>query len=254
MNAIAATIALLIVVYLLRQICPQPAKEAVSTYHTSTWLRSALPLMLIGGMNTINHRCDTLMLGAMVGTEAVGIYTVANRGAQLILFIQTAVNAVLMPTIASLYASGNMLRLQRVITKSTRLVLVVSLSCAVILVVFGRAFLSLFGAEFRQGYTVLVILSLGMFLNAAAGAVNILLHMTRYERDAAVSVGASAVLNVLLNAVFIPRWGVEGAALATATSMIIRNLAMALWVHKKLGIHSSALGSIRLYGKTSSTP
>ena len=254
MNALAVGVSLLITVYLLRQRFPQSAKEAIPTYQTPAWVRSALPLTLIGGMNVINHRFDTLMLGALVGPEAVGIYNVANRGAQLILFIQTTVNLVLAPTIASLYASGNMLRLQRVITKSSRVVLLVSLTSAIILVVFGSEFLSLFGSEFQQGYRTLFILSVGMMLNAAAGAVNVILIMTKYERDAAVGVGASAGLNVLLNAAFIPQWGAEGAALATAISMIVRNLALALWVYRKLGIHSTALGSMRLPKKAPSLP
>jgi O-antigen/teichoic acid export membrane protein len=254
MNAVSVGASLLIVIHLLRHKLPQPIKESVPTYQTSTWVHSALPMILISGMNVINHRVDTLMLGAMASAEAVGIYNVAFRGAQLIVFIQMAVNAVLMPTVASLYASGNMPQLQRVITTCSRVVLLVSLSSAIILVVFGDSFLSLFGAEFQQGYTTLFILSIGMTLNAASGSVGVILLMTGYERYTAVSVGASAGLSILLNAVFIPLWGVEGAALATATTMVVRNVAQALWVYKKLHIHSTALGNVHWYRKASHLP
>jgi O-antigen/teichoic acid export membrane protein len=254
MNAVSAGVSLLVVIYMLRRKLPQSIKESPPMYQTSTWVHSALPLILISGMNIINHRFDTLMLGAMANAEAVGIYTVANRGAQLILFIQTAVNAVLMPTVASLYASGNIPRLQRVITMCSRVVLFVSLSSAIILAVFGHNFLSLFGEEFRQGYRTLVILSIGMTLNAAAGAVGVILLMTGYERYAAMGVGGSAVLNIVLNAAFIPYWGAEGAALATAISMIVRNLSQALWIYKKLHIHSTALGSMHWFRRASTLP
>jgi O-antigen/teichoic acid export membrane protein len=64
-----------------------------------------------------------------------------------------------------------------------------------------------------------------------------------------VGIGATAVLSVVLNAVLIPKWGIEGAAIATTTSMIVRNLSLALWIYWKMGIHSTALGRVRLFRK-----
>jgi O-antigen/teichoic acid export membrane protein len=249
MYAMAVGVSFLVGAQLLHNKLPQPAKDAIPAYQTSAWIRSALPLVLLSSMHVINHRVDTLMLGAMAGAEAVGIYNVVLRGTQLILFIQDATNVVLGPTIASIYASGNMLQLQRVIAKSARVVLLISLFFAIALVVFGNTYLSLFGPAFRQGYHALAILVIGKTLNAAAGPVNVILLMTKYERDAAVGIGATAVLSVVLNAVLIPKWGIEGAAIATTTSMIVRNLSLALWIYWKMGIHSTALGRVRLFRK-----
>jgi O-antigen/teichoic acid export membrane protein len=202
--------------------------------------------MLISGMHVINHRTDTLMLGAMNGVEAVGIYTVASRGAQLILLIQIAVNAALAPTIAGLYAAGKMRRLQSVITKSARGVLLISMLIAIALILFGNQFLTLFGPEFILGYSSLAILAGGCVVNAATGAVGLVLMMTRHERDAAVGVGSGVALNVVLNALLIPQWGAEGAATASSLSMIARNLLMVLLVYRRLGIHSTAIASFQL--------
>jgi O-antigen/teichoic acid export membrane protein len=247
--AMAAVVALFIGTYLLRRMVPQPARDVSPAYQVGEWARSALPMMLISGMNVFNHRIDTLMLGALTGTAAVGIYTVANRGAQLILLIQTAANVALAPTIAGLHAAGKIQQLQRVVTRSAQALLPVSLSVALGLILFSNWFLSLFGPEFIQGRLTLAILAAGCVVNAAAGTVSLLLIMTGHERDAAIGVGIGVVLNVALNAAFIPRWGVEGAATATSISMIVRNLLMALLVYKRLGIRSSALGQIRLKTK-----
>ena len=244
LNAAAVLAALLFATYLLRKMLPQAARDVAPAYQTSSWVRSALPMMLISGMHVINHRIDEIMLGVMKETAAVGIYTVANRGAQLILLIQTAVNVALAPTIAGLHAAGKMEQLQRLITQASRGVLLVSTSVALGLIFFGDTFLLLFGAEFIQAYRTLGILIVGCVVNAAAGSVGLLLVMTGHERDAAKGIGFGVLLSVALNAALIPNWGVEGAAMATSFSMMARNILTAFFVYRRLGVHSTALGRI----------
>ena len=50
------------------------------------------------------------------------------------------------------------------------------------------------------------------------------------------------MLNVVLNAMMIPRWGIAGAATATAFVMILWNSMLAIVVYKRLGVHSTVLG------------
>jgi O-antigen/teichoic acid export membrane protein len=59
--------------------------------------------------------------------------------------------------------------------------------------------------------------------------------MTGHERYTTISVSASALLNVIGNALLIPLWGINGAAIATTISMIFFNLTKAHWAYKKLG-------------------
>ncbi len=246
MSAIATGVAFLIGTLLLLKIIPQALKEASPVYETRTWARSALPLLFISGVYVINNRTDILMLGAIQGTELVGLYNVANRGALLVVFVLLAVNAALGPTIASLYAKGDINRLQRVITKSARVIFFASLPIVVGLIIFGHWFLLIFGQEFTQGQAALTILSASQLVNAATGSVSLLLIMTGHERDVAVSVGISAMVNIILNAILIPLWGVEGAAAATASSRVIWNLLLVVLAYKRLGIYSTALGKISL--------
>jgi O-antigen/teichoic acid export membrane protein len=249
LNAIAVGIAFLATMYLLHKAMPQPVRNVSPVYQTRMWIGRAIPLMLISGIQIVNGRTDILMLGAIKGAEAVGIYNVACRGAHIVIFIQAAVNAALAPTIASLYAAGNMQRLQGVITKGTRVTLFVSLFFAIGLIVFGNELLSLFGADFIKGRSALVILIIGWVVNASVGPVGILLIMTGHERDAALGTGISAILNLVLNSTLIPRFGIAGAAASTATSMIVWNLLLMLLVYKRLGIYSTSLGRVSIRRK-----
>jgi O-antigen/teichoic acid export membrane protein len=231
-------------VRLLNRILPVALREATPQYQVRSWIKSAFPLMFLDAMRTINNRTDILMIGASVGTEAVGIYTAALRGTQLITFMLVAVNTTLAPTVASLYVQGKLDRLQEEVTKTSRLISGVSLGVTIIVIGGSSWYLSLFGPEFSQGRNALIYLALGSFVNAATGSVGVLLNMTGHERYTAISMTVSAVLNVIGNALLIPRWGIEGAAIATAGSTIFINIVKVIWVHYKLGINSTAFGSL----------
>ena len=243
-RAIAATISFITGAILLQKYLPRQFKQATPRYEERTWLRSALPMLLIGSMYIINNQTDTIMLGILSNSEAVGIYTVANRGAGLISFILLAVNSPLGPTFASLYAAGEKQKLQKVVTQCCRIVFGSALFIATILIVFGKQLLLLFGSEFVSGHLVLTVLSVGQLTNAFTGSVALLLMMTGYDKYTAIGVSISAILNIILNAVLIPIWHAEGAAVATAASTIIWNIILVIFALQKLNINSTPLGKI----------
>jgi O-antigen/teichoic acid export membrane protein len=242
LNVVAAGITLIFIAYLLRGILPPEVKDRAPKYETRAWLHSGFFIVLVGGMHVLNSRTDVLMLGAMTGAEAVGIYNIASRGADLINFILMPVHQAIGPTVSILYAKRDIIGLQRLVTKSTRIVLLLSLPLAAGLILMGRWFLLLYGIEFTKGHMALSILSIGQISTIALGPVALLLIMTRFERDAAIAVGMGAVLNIILNGLLIPVWGLEGAALATAVSKILWTLLMTMRVYQKLGIHPTILG------------
>jgi O-antigen/teichoic acid export membrane protein len=249
LDVIAMGVAFIVAKWMLDLVCPLAVKEAVPVYQTRMWMRSALPIMFIVGMNIVNTRADILMLGALKGNAMVGIYTVADRGAQFVFFAMTAVSVPLNPLIASLYASGQKERLQYIVTKITRIVSGLSLLIVVGLTVFGNWFLLLFGTEFTEGYVALAILNCGQLLTVAMGPVGWLLVMTGHQRDAALVSGVGTGLNIILNLMLIPEWGVEGAATATTISTIISNFVLTIMVYKRLQVHPTVVGTVNVWRK-----
>ena len=238
MSVVAAGIAFLVGAWLLRRALAREVTQAIPQYQMGTWLRSALPFLLIGGVLIINARTDIIMLGFLGTQEEVGIYSVATRGAALIAFVLAAVNAALSPVIAKLYAQGERGRLEATIRRTTRIIFLCSLPIALGLILFGGPFLRIFGPEFPAGHAALAVLSLGFLVDAAAGSVGQMLNMTGHERDSAKAIGTSAILNVILNLLLIPRLGMVGAATATATSMAVYNTLLAAFVYKRFGFYS----------------
>lgn len=242
LSNIAMGVAFVVAKRALDLALPAPVKVAAPKYEARLWTHSAIPIMFIVGMNIINGRADILMLGTMKGSAEVAIYSVADRGAQFVVFAMTALSVPLNPIIASLYASGQTKELQHIVTKSTRLVFCVSCLIVAGLTVFGHWFLLLFGRGFTEGYLAMAILNSGQLFTVAMGPVGWLLVMTGKQRDAALVSGITTGLNIILNFLFIPKWGVEGAATATTISTVVGSILLAMMVSKKLQVHSTVVG------------
>lgn len=241
--AVAVIVALVITVRVERRLLPLATRLSPPEYRTSQWFRSGAALLLMSGMQIIMSRLDILMLGAMIGSEAAGIYNVASRFAELASFGLAATNAIAAPMISELYWSGQLAQLQRVLALAALGVVAFTTVVFVVLVVFSDFFLGLFGQNFIAGGGALFILLLGQVMNAGCGCVGYLTTMTGHERWAALSQGVAAVLNVGLNVTLIPRFGLEGAATATATSMVVWNLALLIFVMRRLRLNPTILSA-----------
>ena len=204
------------------------------------WLLSLFPLAFIAGMWVINSQTDIVMLRFFESPFHVGIYRVAIQMALFSSFALQAVNMVVAPRFAFIYARSEMEKLQNLAIKASCLVFVFSFVVAVFFAFYGKNFLVLvFGKSFSLAYVPLLILLLGQLVNSMVGSVGMLLNMTGYEKDTALGLAISAVLNVLLNLILIPKFSMAGAAAATSISMIVWNLLLWCLVWKRLGIDSS---------------
>ena len=243
LNVVTIAIAFVIGSILLWRHLPRAADGGLATSGDWSWLHSSLPLMCFSAVNVFTAEIDLLILGALKGPDAVGIYSVAVRTAELIPFVLQAVLPALAPHMASLHAAADTPGLQRLVTRATRATLAMAIPVAASLILGGGWLLGLlYGPRLVEGQLALAILSISQLVNVGMGPVGMLLTMTGYERDALVCIGASGALNFLLCVVMIPAWGVNGAAVAASASLILWNLFMALCAARRLRIHCGALG------------
>ena len=96
--------------------------------------------------------------------------------------------------------------------------------------VLAGPLLGIFGASFVAGETALRILLIGQVVGAGLGSVMYIMTMTGQERPAMFILGAILVANPVLNLVLIPKFGIEGAAVAKAATLIVWKMAMAMAV------------------------
>jgi O-antigen/teichoic acid export membrane protein len=236
LTVVSNATALLVGAYALTRCLPAEVRASEIVHRPLPWSSSLLPLLVASGVQIIFSQTDILVLGAMNGARAVGIYSVASRGAMLLVFLMQAVTPVLAPRVASLHALGQTRELQRILVNGVRASLILALPLAIGLIVFGELYLGMFGPAFVRGRTALAILCCGQLVNLAMGPTDWLLIMTGHERDVATGVTISAVMNGALTVGLIRLWGLEGAAIATATTMLLKNLLMSVFVYVRLGV------------------
>jgi O-antigen/teichoic acid export membrane protein len=205
----------------------------------------ALSALFIFGMGLVLNSTDKIMIGAIIGTREAGIYVAVSRTAAFTLFGINAVNVVLGPMISALHSSDKREDLQRLLMLAARGGFAFMVPVGAVLVLWGRHVLGFFGAEFVEGYTPLVILAAAQMVNALAGSVGVLLVMTGHQRLVCVILTASVLLNVLLNAILIPAYGLSGAAAATGSTTVLWNVLLLVYVSKRMGLNPTVFASAR---------
>lgn len=203
------------------------------------WLRVAMPLLLTSGSQLIVSKTDVFLIGLLVNSEEVGIYFAAMRTAQIITFFSFAMDAVAAPEISRLYHSDSD-HLQETVSSLAHWYFWPTLLAALGLAFAGGPILSLFGPAFTAGWPILIVLTAALVIGAAMGPQQYLLSLTGHERACAYVFGICAVLNVGLNLVGITVYGAFGAALATATTLIVRHL----WIRRRVVVLTGIAPSI----------
>ncbi len=221
-------------------------REIIATapiYAPRTWLKVSLPLLLYRVFRELLVQTDILMLGSFVGAAAVGIYSPASKTALWVGFVLQAINLVVAPAFAILHLKGDRLELQKVISTVTVWIFWSSTAIALILIIFAKPILGIFGAEFIEAHWALKILVIGQFVNAFSGSVGNLLSMTGYQNKLMLVSSCTALINLGLNAIAIPLWGIVGAALTTALTLSIWNIWLAAIVIQNLEVNPTVFSN-----------
>ncbi len=218
---------------------------AAAVQKAPEWLGVSLPLMLISALHLVMVNSDVIMIGLMVGAPEAGIYSAASKLSNLVSFILVAGNMLAAPAYAGLYARDKPEEMQKIARVLAHLMFWPSLIICITLLVSGRWFLSLFGMEFEEARGALYILITGQLFNVGFGSVGYLTDLTGDHHGGLFVRACTVVLNLLLNALLIPVYGIPGAAVATAVSMIAWNAWLYMRVVKRTGVHASILFAIR---------
>ena len=237
---VATSVAFLWGLYTFLKLRPAGVATAEPVFRTREWIRSTLPFGLTAMLALVNGRTDILALGLFREDSEVGIYRVAVQLALPVIFGLRAVNTIQAPHIAHLYSTGDMKRLQKMITRSAQAVLAVAVPAVIVILLFGEFLIRvMFGAEYTAAHVPLMILAVGQLVNAGTGSVASLLNMTGHEHDTMRAVMIAVVANLALNFTLTPLWGPVGAAIATATTVSIWNLIMWRAAYRRIGINAS---------------
>ena len=212
----------------------------IPQFETITWLRTAAPLLMITLFTQYFPELTIILISPNLSPGEVGVFYISYRTALLIAFGFFAVNSVMMPAASRLYSKGDIEGLQGLVSRTTLLKFGPSLCAVIVVILFGREILSIFGEGFDTGYEAFVILTLAQLLISAVGPVDMLLRITGNQDRCLLPFGVSLVLAVLLNLVLVPLFGIVGAAAA----VFIVVAFWSSWLHGLVVRHLSIKPSV----------
>lgn len=209
-------------------------------------LSVSIPMLFSNSLFLVMSWTDTLFLSAFQGEDSVGIYNVALKIASLNTIALIAINSIASPKFSEIYSSEGSRRFRRIVKQTTLLNWIVSFPIFFIILVFPESILSIFGSEFIDGKGALIVLSIGQLISAFSGSTMIVLNMTGREKAGRNILLVTVVVNLILNYILIPKYGIMGAAYATMISTVIWNVISVIFIYKSFGFLTLPISSKKI--------
>lgn len=188
---------------------------------TKTLLADSWPLILSGLAVMIYMRIDQIMLGQMLGDEAVGVYTAAVRISEVWYFIPAAIISSVMPAIIAARNTNQSLYLIRLQTLYDIMALLAVAVAILMSFLSDHAVTFLFGDAYSEAGNILSIhIWAGVFVFLGMASSQWLILEGR-QKDILLRTLLGAFINVFANLFLIPAYGPAGAAWATVLSYFI---------------------------------
>ncbi|OAT81213.1 oligosaccharide flippase family protein [Desulfotomaculum copahuensis] len=185
----------------------------------------SLPLFGTGLSFLIINWMDTLLLGYYKNAATVGLYGAAQPPASLLQFFLGAAVFIYMPVAAQLYSHSATDELRRTYALLTKWIFSATIPFLLVMLIFAEALINtLFGPAYLPAAPALRILALGMLVHTLLGPNGAALVALGRPRLSFMDDAIAAVLNLLLNLALIPRWGLTGAATASASALAVTNV------------------------------
>lgn len=177
--------------------------------------RDSWPLAVAMAVTTVNGSIDKVMVKNMLDSTALGYYAVGMRLYGSLSYVPFAICATLFPAIINARKQGNALYAQRM-KELYMLMFWMATALALTLVFFAEEIvITLFTEEFRGAIKVLQISAYTMIPLFMGSALNKYLVAEKLTRINIVRSTFAVITNLGLNLLLIPRYGIEGAAIAT---------------------------------------
>lgn len=186
-------------------------------------LKSAWPMVMSAVAIILYMRIDQIMIKNMLDSEQLGLYAAMTRIYEGWIMIPVILSVSLLPAIVK-SKSLSQTEYEKRMTLLFSLVFWISIAAAGITALFSEVIIKLtFGLEYMPASSVFVIIMWSASF-AALGSVSLrYLVAENMEKKIVIRTVVALIVNVLLNLILIPVYGIEGAAIATLICIITAN-------------------------------
>ena len=196
----------------------------------------ALPITLNVAATLVIGLTDLFLLGMLTDASSVGTYRACMQIVVVFGLSTAALRAATAPVYTVLIAEGRQSALQDTYAASVRLSTLMALPLLLMIFVNGSDLLRIVGPEFVVGTAALLILACGQCIESLFSASQVVLMVGGRQRLEAANMALAAGLNIVLNLILIPHYGLIGASLSTAISLSALAVLRGLQLHRILAL------------------
>jgi len=234
------TFAILPLIYfplLIKKIFPEflQIKAELTKPLAKKLFKFGIPVLFTGLAGMIFGYMDTILLTYFRTLKEVGLYNVALPTMKVISVIGVAFTSILFPLSSELWAKKRKDQLGKGLGMFYKYALILVFPLALLMFLFPEIILGiLFGGEFKAAGGVLRILAIGYLINTLSGVNNTTLSGIGKPKEVSKIMFSGACMNLILNLILIPFYGMEGAAISTTISFLFLFILSTLKIKKDI--------------------
>ncbi len=200
--------------------------------------------ILSTGAAMILLNIDTLMINKYLSLKDVAIYGPSIYIASSIMIPSRALQSIIAPVVAKSWVSNDIELIKNLYKKSAIAPLSITIFLFLMIWINIDLVMDYFGKTFGQGKYIILFLSFGHIINIATGINGTIINTSKhYKADLYFQV-ALVFMTVIMNIIFIPIYGLNGAALATGVTLALHNSLKSLFVLYKFKIHPFTIKTV----------
>jgi len=203
--------------------------------------RYSLPMALVSLIMLTYGQLDIIILGWFKGAIEVGVLGVIFKLSFLCLAVSASVNYIFAPLVADLHHRKEIDKLALIFKSITRWTITLTLPIYFVILMNSWAVLRFFGKDYLLGMLPLFILCTGNLVDVGTGLVATILAMTGRNFLTLFNALLFLAINIILDVILIPKYGIIGAAVGPAVSLTMVNLIRLIQVYKQFKIHPYSL-------------
>ncbi|WP_418636941.1 oligosaccharide flippase family protein [Winogradskyella sp.] len=204
-------------------------------------------MIIAGSVAMLILDIDKFMIGVMLpDIEQVAYYSVAIFIATVIAVPQRAMHQIMLPLTAKYLNERDKIALEDLYKRSSITLLVVSGFIFLLIILNINQLYQILPEKFTGGLFVVLIVSLAKLYDNSLGNNNAILFNSDYYRMVLFFGVLLALMAIVLNAVFIPIYGIEGSAFATFLAVFIYNTIKIIFVKRKFNMLPFTIGSAKV--------
>jgi O-antigen/teichoic acid export membrane protein len=161
---------------------------------------------------------DRIFIERYFTLKDVGLYSLSYKLSQVLLIFTQGFNKAYEPIFFKLANNEKAIVAKRKLFKYNRVYIIVLITGALLISLFSKEFVLLLDAKYKSTYKLVPIILIGILVNSMGGLFNRSIYQSKKTKQIMYLVLSSAVLNIMLNFVLVPRYGSYGAAYATTVT------------------------------------